>query len=84
MRIVDMTPIYYDGGQNIARFSIDVSPDLKLTGFRLRRRRDGGHSIAAPAAFGVRVAHFAPDVFRALTADAVAEFARHGAQHVRN
>lgn len=84
MRIVDMTPIYYDGGQNIARFSIDVSPELKLTGFRLRRRRDGGHTIAAPAAFGVRVAHFAPETFRALTAEAVAEFARHGAQHAQH
>ncbi|KRE05978.1 hypothetical protein ASE63_06670 [Bosea sp. Root381] len=79
-----MTPIYYDGGQNIARFSIDVSPELKLTGFRLRRRRDGGHTIAAPAAFGVRVAHFALDTFRALTADAVAEFGRLGAPHARN
>ena len=84
MRIVDMTPIYYDGGQNIARFSIDVSPELKLTGFRLRRRRDGGHSIAAPAAFGVRVAHFAPEVFKALTAEAVAEFARRGALHAQH
>lgn len=84
MRIVDMTPIHYDGGQNIARFSIDVSPALKLTGFRLRRRRDGGHTIAAPAAFGVRVAHFAPDTYRALTAEAVAEFGRLGAQHASN
>jgi hypothetical protein len=83
MQVVDLIPLSDGGGaatQTVARFSISLSPDVKITGFRLRRRPDATFTIAAPAAHGARVVHFAPALFRDITTAAAAAYGRLHAQ----
>jgi hypothetical protein len=79
MQIADLIPLQDPGGdttRTVARFSVTLSPDVKLTGFRLRRRPSGALAIAAPAAYGARVVHLAPELFHSITSAAAAAYGR--------
>lgn len=76
MQIVDFVSFPDPGGdtaRTVARFAI-ATPDMRLSGFRLRLRPNGSFIVAAPFAGGVRLANFSPAMFRQINEAAEAAY----------
>lgn len=76
MQIEDLVPVPGDGESACARFAVRLNQDVKLIGFRLRRRPDGSYRIRPPSISGNASAHFAPPLNAAITRAAAAAFER--------
>ena len=73
MRILRIAPEPPGGiGRTVARFDIELTPDVRLFGLRLTTRAAGGYSIYAPNAHGQRVATFSLKLVEQMTSAAIA------------
>jgi len=74
MQIIYCRPIEEsacNGTVCLATIDLEFSPELRLYGLRLLRMPDGQHRLYAPQSGKRRVASFAPDMARKLTAMAL-------------
>ena len=61
MRVLNVRPAQQPASC-LARFDLDLSPDIRLCGMTLRRNRGGILAVHAPSYKGRKVAHLAPHV----------------------
>jgi hypothetical protein len=77
MHILSITPSHSDGGgsvREVARFDLQLSPDVRLYGLRLMQTPEGRHLTYAPSSAGRRFATFAPTLVEDITISAVSAF----------
>lgn len=77
MRIRTITPVHHSGDGRfpaVARFDVEVTPQLTLFNWTLRRAPKGGHIVLPPNALGKRVAGFDRDFAGHVTQAAVAAY----------
>lgn len=63
-----------NGASGLARFDIEISPEMTLKSMLLRRNGKGEFRTAAPNFRGESSAHFSPALASQITAAAVAEY----------
>lgn len=72
MQVTELQPEHWPGSTIVARFSVDITPDLKLVGLKLQRRTDGSYRVRSPNLGGRAVFHASPALASRITAAAVA------------
>jgi len=87
LRVLDIQPVVHMGDGRfpaIARFTLEVSPDLRLPNWTLRRAPRGDHIVLPPNAMGKRAANITPAFATQVTDAAVAawkELSAYDARH---
>jgi hypothetical protein len=77
LRVLDIHPVTHGGDGNfpaIARFTLEVTPDLRLPNWTLRRAPRGDHIVLPPNAMGRRAANITPTFAKEVVDAAVAAF----------
>lgn len=75
MEITELWPTSWPGSNIVARFNVHVSPDIKLCGLMLRRKRDGALRAYAPKQGDNLAFHLAPHISEQITIAATAAYA---------
>lgn len=60
MQISELLPEQWPGSNTVARFSVDITADLRLVGLKLQRRADGTYRVRPPNLAGRAVFHTSP------------------------
>lgn len=75
MEITELWPTSWPGSNIVARFNVHVSPDIKLCGLMLRKKRDGSLRAYAPKQGDNLAYHLAPHISDQITVAARTAFA---------
>ncbi len=71
MRIIDIWPMR-EGYSSIAKFDLELNPQVRIFGLHLKRNDDGRMRVFAPKSGGRHAASFRPEISEQITSAAIA------------